>query len=97
MRLAYWLCCRHGLLGMDVSGLLEQALRRRRYRRMPGALALAFVSSTPVLNTIVWTRLLLRIERIAFERDPAMTAATEHVLNKGMSARPARVLSPNAT
>lgn len=97
MRLAHRLCWRHSLLGMDISGLLEQALRHRRYRRLPGVLALALASSKPVLTTIVWTRLLLRVERIAFECDQAMTAATEHVLHKGESARPVRVLSQDVT
>jgi hypothetical protein len=96
LRLAHSLCWRHGFYGMDVPTLLAQALRTRRYRRLPGVLMFALVSCAPVLNAILWTRLLLRIERIAFECDPATTAATEHVLHKGDSARPVRVVHLSA-
>jgi hypothetical protein len=92
LRLAHFLCWRYGLLGFDAGTLLGQALRTRCYRSLPGVLMFGLVTSNPVINLVVWTRLLLRIERIAFECDPAMAAATEHVLHKGGSARPRRVL-----
>jgi hypothetical protein len=96
LRLAHSLYGRHGFFGLDAPTLLAQALRTRRYRRVPGVLMFALVSCNPVLNAILWTRLLLRIERIAFECDPATTAATEHVLHKGDGARPVRVINLNA-
>lgn len=92
LRIAHSLCWRHGLIGMDFATLLAQVLRTRRYRRLPGVLMFALVSSDPVLSAILWTRLLLRIERISFECDPATASATEHVLHKGKSARPVRVV-----
>jgi hypothetical protein len=95
VRLAHSLCWRHGFFGMDIATLIAQALRARRYRRLPGLLMFALISSGPVLNAILWTRLLLGIERIAFECDPATTAATEFVLNKGQSARPVRLTNSN--
>lgn len=90
MRLAYTFCGRHGFYDIDASQLISQALRRRRYRRIPGMLVFALASSKPVLSAIVWTRLLFRVERISFECDASMLAAREYVLRKGESARPVR-------
>lgn len=91
-RLAHSLSGRHGFVGLDASTLLAQAFRTRRYRRVPGALMFALVSCDPVLNVILWTRLLLRIEKITFESDESTTTATEHVQHKGGGARPVRVI-----
>lgn len=95
-RLAHSLCGRYDLFSLDLEVLLKQVLRSGRYRRLPGVLIFGLVSWTPILNAILWTRLLLRVERIAFECDPATVAATEHVLNKGAGARPIRVVNINA-
>lgn len=95
-RLAYSLCGRHGLLGLEFNMLLKQTMRSRDYRRIPGVMIFALISYKPILNAIVWVRLLLRVERIVFERDPAMDMATEHVLDKGRGARPARVIPIDA-
>lgn len=92
LRLSHSLCGRHGLIGFDVGTLLAQALRSRRYRNVPGVLKFGLASSRPVLSMILWTRLLLRIERIAFECDASMAAATEHVMHKSQSAGPVRMV-----
>jgi len=97
LRLSYSLCGRHGLIGFDVGTLLAQALRTKRYRNVPGVLMFGLASSRPILNLILWTRLLLRIERVAFECDASMAAATEHVMHKGQSAGPVRVVSLEGT
>lgn len=91
-RLAHSLSGRYGFVGLDSRTLLAQALRARRYRRLPCVLTFALVSCDPVLNVILWTRLLLRIEKIAFECDEDTAAATEHVQRKGAGARPVRVV-----
>lgn len=91
-RLAHSLSGRHGFVGLDAGTLLAQAFRAKRYWRVPGVLMFALVSCDPVLSVILWTRLLLRIEKIAFESDDATTAATEHVQRKGAGARPVRVV-----
>ena len=93
IHLSYSLCGRHGLIGFDAGTLLAQALRTRRYRNVPGVLMFGLASSRPILNIILWTRLLLRIERITFECDASMAAAAEHVMHKGRSAGPVRVVS----
>lgn len=95
-RLAHFLCLRHGLFGLEFNMLLEQAMRSRRYRRLAGVMIFALLSYKPILNAIVWTRLLLRLERIVFECDPAMEKATEHVLDKGNGARPVKVILMDA-
>lgn len=92
MKLAHALCWQHGLFGMDAASLMAQALQARRYGRLPGVAAFAVLSRGSVLKLMHWTRLLLRVERIRFECDPAMAAATEHILKRGKSARPTRVL-----
>jgi hypothetical protein len=91
-RFAHSLGGRHGFVGFDACTLLAQAFRTGRYRRVPGILMFALVSWYPVLNVILWTRLLLRIERIAFESDDATTNATEYVQHKRGGARPIRVI-----
>lgn len=90
--LAHSFVGRHGFVGLDASTLLVQAFRSGRYRRVPGILVFALGSCDPILTVILWTRLLLRIEKIAFECDEATTNATEHVQHKGHSARPVRVI-----
>jgi len=91
-RLAHSLCGRHGLFGLEFELLLKQTMRSRKYRRLPGVMIFALISYKPILNAIVWARLLLRVERIVFERDPATDKATEHVLNKGHGDRPVKVI-----
>jgi len=95
-RLAHSLCLRHGLFGLEFNMLLEQTMRSRCYRRLPGVMIFALISYKPILNAIVWARLLLRVERIVFECDPAMEKATEHVLDKGNGARPVKVILMDA-
>lgn len=91
-RLAHSFSGRHGFIALDAGTLLAQVLRARRYRRLPGVLMFALVSREAVLNVILWTRLLLRIEKIVFECDDAAAAATEYVQGKGNGARPARIV-----
>ncbi len=93
IRLKHTFCGRYGFYDIDASRLISQALRAKRYRRIPGMLVFALASSKPILSTIVWTRLLLRIERLSFECDASMLAAQEYVLNKGEGARPVRTES----
>lgn len=90
LRLAHAFCGRYGFFDIDASRMISQALRTRRYRRIPGMLVFALTTSKPVLSSIVWTRLLLRIERISFDCDASMLAAREYVLHKGEGARPVR-------
>lgn len=92
IRLAHRLCWRHGLYWMDIGALLSQAIRRRKFARLPGVLAFAVLSTKPCLNAVLWIRLLLRLDRIKFEDDPAMKEASEYVLHKGESAGPVRVI-----
>lgn len=91
-RLAHSFSGQHGFIALDAGTLLAQVLRAKRYRRLPGVLMFALVSRDAVLNVILWTRLLLRIEKIVFECDDATAAATEHVQDKGNGARPVRIV-----
>ncbi|MBV6323957.1 hypothetical protein [Duganella violaceipulchra] len=92
LRLGHRWCRRHGLWGLDAASLFGEVWRTRRYKRLPGVLMFTLASRAPVINAMLWLRLLLRIERIAFEFDADMQAATEYVLKKGQSAGPVRVI-----
>lgn len=96
LRLGHTLCWRHGLFGFDAGTLLTQAIRRRHFQSLAGAVIFTILTWRPILKAIHWTRLLLRIERIDFELDPSMAAASEYVMHKGESAAPSNVIRREA-
>ncbi|MDQ1925118.1 hypothetical protein [Massilia pseudoviolaceinigra] len=95
LHIASSLCWKYGLVSMEPTTLASQAMRSRQYLRLLGVVAFAIAKCNPVLNTILWAKLLLRRERLVFELDGDMVAATKYVMDKGKSSRPVRVVDLN--